>query len=108
LTGSTTVGREWIEAAVSGELDKLRAHPGTQGGRNVLLNSVSYTLGRLVGAGVVDRLVVAEQLLDETSRWWGAGGFTRAEAETTIRSGLAGGERNPRVLHPREERRRAA
>jgi len=109
-TGTTTVGREWIEAAVNGELDKLRAHLGTQGGRNVLLNSVSYTLGRLVGAGVVDRLVVAEQLLDETTRWWGVGDppFSRAEAEATIRSGLAGGERNPRVLHPREERRRAA
>lgn len=109
-TGTATVGREWIEAAVTGELDKLAAHPGTQGGRNVLLNSVSYTLGRLVGAGVVDRLVVAEQLLDETTRWWGVGDppFSRAEAEATIRSGLAGGERNPRVLHPREERRRAA
>ncbi len=106
--GSTTVGREWVEAAMGGELDKLRAHPGTQGGRNVLLNSVSYTLGRLVGAGVVDRLAVAEQLLDETARWWGVGGFTRAEAEATIRSGLAGGERNPRVLSPREERRHAA
>jgi hypothetical protein len=109
-TSSTTVGREWVEAAVSGELDKLRAHPGTQGGRNVLLNTVSYTLGRLVGAGVVDRLAVAEQLLNETTRWWGVGTppFSRAEAEATIRSGLAGGERNPRVLHPREERRRAA
>lgn len=109
-TSSTTVGREWIEAAVSGELDKLKAHPGTQGGRNVLLNGVAYTLGRLVGAGVVDRLVVAEQLLDETTSWWGVGSppFSRAEAEATIRSGLAGGERNPRVLHPREERRHAA
>jgi hypothetical protein len=107
---STTVGREWIEAAVSGELDKLAAHPGTQGGRNVLLNGVAYTLGRLVGAGVVDRLAVAEQLLDATTRWWGVGNppFSRAEAEATIRSGLAGGERNPRVLHPREERRHAA
>jgi len=107
---SSTVGREWVEAAVRGELDKLRAHPGTQGGRNVLLNGVAYTLGRLVGAGVVDRLAVAEQLLDETSRWWGVGAppFSRAEAEATIRSGLAGGERNPRVLSPREERRRAA
>lgn len=102
-----TVGREWVEAAVAGELDKLRAHPGTQGGRNVLLNSVSYTVGRLVGAGVVDRLAVAEQLLAETSRWWGVGGFTRAEAETTIRSGLAAGERKPRTLRPREERRAA-
>lgn len=110
MTGATIVGREWVEAAVSGELDKLKAHPGSQGGRNVLLNSVSYTLGRLVGAGVVDRLVVAEQLLAETAQWWGIGSppFSRAEAEATIRSGLAGGERNPRVLHPREERRRAA
>jgi bifunctional DNA primase/polymerase-like protein len=109
-SSDSRVGREWVEAAVRGELDKLRAHPGTQGGRNVLLNSVSYTLGRLVGAGVVDRLVVAEQLLDETTRWWGVGAppFSRAEAEATIRSGLAGGERNPRVLHPREERRSAA
>lgn len=105
---STSVGPEWVEAAVRGELDKLGAHPGTQGGRNVLLNSVSYTLGRLVGAGVVDRQVVDRELLDATSRWWGVGGFTRSEAEATIRSGLDGGERNPRALAPREERRRAA
>lgn len=107
---SGTVGREWIEAAVRGELDKLAAHPGTQGGRNVLLNNVSYTLGRLVGAGVVDRQVVERELVDATARWWGVGAppFSRAEAEATVRSGLAGGERNPRALAPREERRRAA
>lgn len=107
VASSSVVGREWAEAAVSGELDKLRAHPGTQGGRNVLLNSVAYTLGRLVGAGVVDGLAVAEQLLDATTGWWGVGRFTRTEAETTIRSGLAAGERNPRTLRPREERRAA-
>lgn len=107
-SSSSTVGREWVEAAIHGELDKLRAHPGTQGGRNVLLNSVSYTVGRLVGAGVVERLAVEQQLLAETSRWWGTGGFTQAEAETTIRSGLTAGERKPRALHPREERRHAA
>lgn len=105
---SSTVGREWVEAALHGEIDKLRAHPGTQGGRNVLLNSVSYTVGRLVGAGVIERLAVEQQLLAETSRWWGVGGFTQAEAETTIRSGLTAGERKPRTLHPREERRHAA
>ena len=108
VSSSSVVGREWVDSAVNGELDKLRAHPGTQGGRNVLLNSVAYTLGRLVGAGLVDRQAVAQQLLDATGRWWGVGKFTRAEAETTIRSGLAAGERNPRTLKPREERRNAA
>ena len=107
VTSSSVVGREWVESAVNGELDKLCAHPGTQGGRNVLLNSVAFTLGRLVGAGVVDGLAVAEQLLDATTRWWGVGGFTRAEAEATIRSGLAAGDRKPRTLRPREERRAA-
>jgi hypothetical protein len=108
VASSSAVGREWLDSAVNGELDKLRAHPGTQGGRNVLLNSVAYTLGRLVGAGLIDRQAVAEQLLDATGRWWGVGKFTRAEAETTIRSGLTAGERNPRTLKPREERRNAA
>ncbi len=104
------VGPEWAAAALRGELDKLAAHPGTEGGRNVLLNRVSYVLGTLVGAGLLDRQAVANELLDATRSWWGIGKppFSQIEAEKTISSGLTAGERSPRVPAPRQERRRAA
>lgn len=104
------VGPEWAASALRGELDKLASHPGTEGGRNVLLNRVSYVLGTLVGAGLLDRQAVADELLDATRSWWGIGkpAFSQIEAEKTISSGLTAGERSPRVPEPRQERRRAA
>lgn len=104
------VGPEWAAAALRGEVERITSHPGSQGGRNHLLNSVAYTVGRLVGAGLLDRQVVVHELLDATRSWWGVGKppFSQAEAEKTINSGLTAGERSPRVPEPRQERRRAA
>lgn len=103
------VGPEWVSAALRGELDRLMSHGG-EGGRNHALNSASYTIGRLVGAGLLKRAEVELELVNATSGWWGIGKppFTRAEAERTVRSGLAAGERNPRVPQPREQRKAAA
>lgn len=120
----TSVGPEWAAAALRGELGKLAAVPATGPGRNVTLNDAAYTLGRLVGGGLLDRARVASELLAATAGWWGLSHlnsakdngsaahrdepFSRAEAERTIRSGLAAGERNPRRPAPREQRRAAA
>lgn len=104
------VGPEWAAAALRGEVERIASHPGSQGGRNHLLNSVSFTIGRLVGAGLLDRQAVVGELLDATRSWWGVGKppFSQIEAEKTINSGLTAGERSPRVPEPRQERRRAA
>jgi hypothetical protein len=108
-SGDGSVGAEWVAGALRGELERIAAHPGTQGGRNQLLNSVAYTLGRLVGAGLLDHQAVADDLLDATRPWWGLGkpAFGQIEAERTIASGLKAGERNPRDPAPRQTRMRS-
>jgi hypothetical protein len=109
LSGAA-VGPQWAAAALAGELSKLAGHQGADNGRNHLLNTVAYTLGRLVGGGVLDRARVASELFAATRSWWGVGEppFTAREAAATVRSGLAAGERNPRTPVPRESRHRAA
>jgi bifunctional DNA primase/polymerase-like protein len=102
------VGEQWVTAALRGELERITAHPATQSGRNHLLNSVAYTLGRLVGAGLLDRTATTLELMAATSTWWGVGKppFTRREALDTIKSGLDAGERNPRTPSPSQARMR--
>ncbi len=106
----TAVGPEWATAALDRELARIAAHPGSQGGRNHLLNSVAYTLGRLVGGQILERGRVVDALLAATRPWWGVGDppFSAREAASTIRSGIDAGERNPRTPEPREPRRRVA
>ncbi len=65
------------------------------GGRNNLLNAISYRMGRMVGAGWIDRPVVESGLTDACV----GNGLTRGDGLAsvlgTIRSGLDSGVANP-------------
>jgi len=82
----------YAEGAMRNELGRL-AEAG-EGTRNATLNSVAYRLGRLVGAGVIDRDSVEDALLAG-----GMGiGLGEAECMATIRSALDAGELRPNPL----------
>jgi hypothetical protein len=79
----------YAAAALEAETDRVaRAPVGT---RNDTLNRAAFALGRLVGAGLLDAMVVAYEL-DAAARHAGLG---RAEIRRTIRSGMTAGRRQP-------------
>ncbi len=63
------------------------------GGRNQALNAQAYALGRYVGAGMIGEGEIERYLLSAALDV----GLTRHESRQTIRSGIAGGRRKPRV-----------
>ena len=82
----------YAAGAMRNELGRLAE--ATEGTRNATLNSVAYRLGRLVGAGVIDRECVEDALLLGGMRI----GLSEAECVATIRSGLNAGELRPNPL----------
>ena len=82
----------YAAGAMRNELGRLA--DAAKGTRNATLNSVAYRLGRLVGAGVIDREWVEDALLFQGVRI----GLGEAECVATIRSGLNAGELRPRPL----------
>ena len=65
-----------------------------EGGRNDTLNAAAYSIGRLVGGGVIEERRASAALL-EAAR---ACGLTAEEARATIKSGLAAGLKSPRTV----------
>ena len=83
-------GGAWARAAVDGELQQLRsAVPGI---RNSTLNRVSFRLGQIIGAGLLDQSEVEQALLDAAQ----GVGLGEREAARTVRSGLSAGVELPR------------
>lgn len=82
----------YLQAALDGTIADLDRAP--IGGRNAALNAASYTLGRLVGAGVLDAGDARAHLASAASRL----GVEPHEARATITSGLRAGQRRPRRL----------
>jgi hypothetical protein len=79
------------EAALALEEASVRmAIPGT---RNHRLNAAAFSLGQLVGAGLLNAHEVGGVLLDAAV----AAGLTESEAWATIRSGLTAGQLQPRA-----------
>lgn len=76
--------------ALEGELAALALAP--EGQRNHRLNVAAFNLGQLVGGGVLDAALVAEQLLTVAVRI----GLGLGEAEATVRSGMQKGVASPR------------
>jgi hypothetical protein len=70
----------------------------TTSGRNQQLNASAFSLGQLVGAGVLDRRVVDHQLLEAAEACGYVAKDGIAAARATIRSGLDRGERSPRNI----------
>lgn len=85
----------YAATALRRELDRLLA---VRDGRNNALNAAAYSLGRLVGAGLLPRELV-EQALTEAACALGLDRDPPAgQVARTIRSGLDSGERAPRQV----------
>ena len=84
--------RHYVQAAIQAEYDALISTG--EGNRNNQLNLGSYSLGQLVGAGLLERLEVVE-LLTQAAREIG---LRPGEIGSTIRSGLDAGIKEPRQL----------
>jgi hypothetical protein len=95
VSGSPATKRErrYAEVALEGAAQEIQNAPN--GKRNAILNSVSFRLGRMVGARWIERNIVAARLLSAAIN------LTREDGETavkaTIQSGLKAGQRQP---HP--------
>jgi hypothetical protein len=85
-------GTAYAMAALSGELEKLAT--ASRGTRNNTLNMAAYSLGQLVGAGLLNRAEVESQLLSQAL----STGLDEREAQATVASGLRAGEKQPRPV----------
>lgn len=63
----------------------------SEGERNETLNKAAFSLGKFVGAGLLDRFVAEEALLEDAI----SVGLSADEAQATIASGLDAGAANP-------------
>ena len=84
----------WAEAALTGELDRLRQAPA--GARNDTLNRVAFRIGQIIGAG---RLTEADAASALTATGQ-AIGLSQREADRTTWSGLLAGEAHPSPSDP--------
>jgi hypothetical protein len=80
----------WARVALDGEASRVRSAPN--GSRNSTLNRAAFSLGQIVGAGVLDASTVEHVLADSAT----ASGLGEREAFQTIRSGLRAGADHPR------------
>jgi hypothetical protein len=82
-----------VPAIMSAQLARVaEAQPGS---RNSTLNVAAFVLGRLVGGHEITEHEAWTMLLDVAGSHVGVAGFTAAEMERTIRSGLTAGMRRP-------------
>jgi hypothetical protein len=81
----------YAEAALSKEIAELRAVK--EGGRNGALNDAAFSLGQLVGGGLLKQEVVEQELFYAGTSI----GLGDIETEKTIASGLRAGMANPRT-----------
>lgn len=84
----------YVVKALDDECNTVALAP--DGERNSTLNTSSFALGQLVGAGVLSRQIAEERLLEAASGYVHTDGEQKAKA--TIRSGLDAGQREPRDL----------
>jgi hypothetical protein len=94
----------YAHKALADELAKLARTPAHDPGRNNQLNKAAFSLGQLVGAGILDRGSV-EAALSGTAAAIGLGA---AEIQTTIKSGIEAGMKEPRELPETTTRRGSA
>jgi hypothetical protein len=90
LTGDVGDVSSWVRAAVDGEARSVRS--AAQGGRNQTLNRSAFSLGQIVGAGLLDAGEAERVLVDSAL----AVGLGEREAVLTTRSGLRAGFDHPR------------
>lgn len=89
----TVVGCDrYATAALRSELDAVARAP--QGTRNHTLNAAAFSLGQLVGAGMLEGAEVHAALIEASA----ACGLPEREARRTIASGLSAGIAQPRAV----------
>jgi hypothetical protein len=89
-------------AALRNEVDRMRnARVGT---RNDTLNRAAYALGRLIGAGLLDRDLAASELFHAARQ----AGLPARECASTLASGLGAGIARPRLPARRRPESRGA
>lgn len=86
----------YVLAALHGEVEAVRG--AVEGNRNNQLNESSYKLGTFVGAGVLNEGDAESHLFIAAC----SNGLGEDEARKTIRSGLAAGRKEPRVIPERK------
>lgn len=85
----------YARQALQNEIDAITSlPPGVSGQRNATLNKSAYSLGQLVGEGVLEESIV----VDDLTRAALAVGLNSSEAFATINSGLRKGKAKGRVL----------
>jgi bifunctional DNA primase/polymerase-like protein len=82
---------QYANAALKAAVEDVRTAP--DGRRNTVLNNVAYRLGRMVGAGWIDRSAVETSLRTAAHRLERDDGLAAVKA--TLRSGLDAGARKP-------------
>ena len=88
--GTTPYGARALEEEASTMAGSL------EGSRNATLNQSAFAIGQLVGGGEIDRLEAESALLAAAQQ----AGLPSSEAQKTLQSGLAAGERSPRQAPP--------
>jgi hypothetical protein len=92
----STSAAKYATAAFKKEIDLLAGTPS--GGRNHALNKAAFSLGTLVGAGLLDRTEV-ENALEQTAY---SIGLSEWETMRTIESGMGAGIDNPRQIEVKD------
>lgn len=82
----------YVQTALERELGRIRQTG--KGGRNDQLNRSAFSLGQLVGAGVLDEAEARSELLEAARSI----GLPERELLATIRSGLSSGRTRPRDM----------
>src|SRR5262249_9708 len=92
--GAIPVARlsDYVSAALANELAAVAAAP--EGKRNDQLNRSAFSLGQLVGAGMIEREVVERSLIGAAA----GAGLDCGEVERTVKSGIEAGILKPREL----------
>lgn len=91
-TSDVEAVRDYVAAAIESECAAVRST--AQGGRNERLNEAAFSLGTLVGAGVLRRKDAEAALVAAAID----AGLSESETLATLASGLDAGERKPRDL----------
>ena len=90
---------KYVEAAIRGEMEALAS---TRAGRNQAINQAAFSLGTLVGAGVLSRSDAEAQIMAAAH----ANGYVAKDGERaarqTMKSGMDSGVKSPRRIEARE------
>ena len=90
---------KYVEAAIRGEMEALA---NTRAGRNQAINQAAFSLGTLVGAGVLSRADAEAQIMAAAH----ANGYVAKDGERaarqTMKSGMDSGVKSPRRIEARE------